>query len=848
MPVLIQSTNVQSVKFVTIILTALLILVAGHPTLAQTKTATITGVVIDEEDEPVSGVSVVILGRQSGTTTTDSGAFRLEVPAGRAFALTFSHTAFHELQKSFMLSSGEEEHQIFRLYRTDKILETVVVRDERFRKETGLVRMNPTAATVLPSATGGVEGLIKVLVGSNNELTSQYSVRGGNYDENLVYLNGFEVYRPYLTRSGQQEGLSLINPELVKNISFYNGGFQARHGDKISSVLEIEYKQPRRFAGSAYISLLEQGFHLEGSSAKNNLSWLAGVRTKTNRNLLGRQETKGNYVPSASDAQMLLTWKISEKFSLEALGIVSVSDFELVPESAQKTQTIITPQFSANMGLDIFFEGREKDRYRSNLAGLTLRHSPRKHLNLQWLASRYDDRENEHFDIIGAYIFGERGFDKSKPDFGQITNPLGAGVFQNYARNELRLQLYNISHKGSLQQGNHFMQWGAGWGHYIIRDRLDEWEMLDSAGYSLPHTPGNLVLKNVLQSSAALNTSRFDGFIQDNIRLGSRDHDVFLQGGVRFNYNTLNKEFLVSPRSQISYKPNWKRDIVFKASAGFYAQPPFYRELRRPDGTLNKDIKSQKSWQFVAAIDYNTRFGERPLRITSEAYYKKLWDVISYNLDNVRLTYSGENDAHAYAAGIETRIYTELVKDAESWLSVNVSRTMENLTDDYFFLYTNAAGEVIGSQTEDRIVADSIRSEIGWIRRPSDRLITVGLFLQDYLSTNKNFKVHLNLIYGSNMTYSIPDNPRFRNALILDPYFRVDVGFSALLLSQKQQRRSHAPFRAFDNIWASLEIFNLIDRSNVISYHLIKDFANNTFSIPNRLTPRLVNFKLLARF
>lgn len=815
---------------------------------SQKKSGFISGLVIDENEDPVAGVSVTILGRQQGIVTSDSGTFRIQVPASRAFALVLTHTGYQELQRNFLLSEGEEEYQVFKLFNAGKILEGVTVSDERFRQQTGLVRMNPKDAIMIPSVSGGVEGLIKIIVGSNNELTSQYTVRGGNYDENLIYINDFEIFRPYLIRNGQQEGLSFINPELVKNINFYNGGFQAKYGDKISSVLDIKYKEPQRFGGSAYISLLEQGLHLEGISLNKKFSWLAGARTKTNRNLLSSQETKGNYVPSASDLQAFLTWQLSAKLRLEALGILSVSSFELFPESAQKSSAVVTPIFTSNLGLDIYFEGQERDRYRSNLGGLTLTHAIHDKLKIKWQVSSYDDRENENFDILGAYLFGERGFDKTKPEFGKIVNPLGAGVFQNYARNELHIQILNVSHKGSLSKASHFVQWGAGWERQFINDHLYEWEMLDSAGYSLPYIPGTVKMKNFLQSDGKLESSRLNGFVQDNIRMGNEKHDFMIQAGVRFNYNDLNEEILISPRALVSYKPDWKRDIVFKASGGVYDQPPFYREMRRPDGSINKDLKAQKSTQFTAGIDYNTRYGERPLRITAEAYYKSLRDVVSYDLENLRLLYSGENDARAYAAGIETRLFTELVKDAESWLSINVSRTMENLKDDHYFIYTNAAGEVITAETDDQVVADSTRHDIGWIRRPSDRLLTIGLFLQDYLSTNKNFKVHLNMIYGSNMTYSIPDNARFRNALILDPYFRVDVGFSALLLSEKSTRRAHTPFRSFENIWASLELFNVIDRSNVISYQLVKDFANNTFSIPNRLTPRLINFKLLARF
>jgi hypothetical protein len=815
---------------------------------AQKKTAFVSGKVIDENENPIDGVTVTILGKQNGILTSDSGNFRIKVPAEKAFALVFSYSGFSDQQKNFYLSDGEEEQLTVKLTRKSKTLETVVITDEKERKETGLIKINPKSAASLPGATGGVEGLIKTLVGSNNELTSQYSVRGGNYDENLIYVNDFEIYRPYLVRNGQQEGLSFINPELVKNIDFYNGGFQAKYGDKISSVLDIQYKTPVSFGGSVYVSPLEQGLNLEGSSKSKKLTWLVGVRNKTNKNLLSSQETKGNYVPSASDFQANLTYRISQKLQLEILGIISGSKFSLIPQSAQKSTAVFSPLFTADIGLDIFFEGQEKDSYRSNLIGVSVIQNVNKKVKLKWMVSRYGDNENENFDITGAYLFGERSFDKTKPDFGKITNPLGAGIFQNYARNALNIRVYNISHKGSYAIGKHFLQWGAGIDHTIINDHLNEWEYQDSAGYSLPFSPNQINLSNVLKSNANLTIDKYSGYLLDNIRLSHTVTQVTLQAGVRFNYNSLNKEFLISPRAQISYKPDWKRDIIFKASAGIYDQPPFYREMRRYDGAINTALKSQKSIQYVAGFDYNLSNTNRPLRITTEAYYKSLWDVDPYDIDNVRIRYFGENDARAYATGIETRIFTELVKDAESWFSIGISQTKENIDNDFYYTYKNAEGETISAKITDQVVADSIKTNVGWIRRPSDRLITMGLFLQDYLSTNKNFKVHLNMIYGSNMSYNIPNSVKYRNALIIEPYIRFDVGFSALLLSEKSLRRSHSPFRSFENIWASLEVFNLIDRANIISYQLIKDFNNNTFSIPNRLTPRLINFKLLARF
>ncbi len=827
---------------------SVILLLVAFSGFAQKKTAYVSGKVIDENENPLPRVSVTILGRQSGIITSDSGTFRVQVPAERAFALVFSYSGYRDEQRNFYLSTNEEEHLTVKMQPGGKVLNPVVINNDKERTETGLIRINPKNTTTLPSATGGVEGLIKILVGSNNELTSQYSVRGGNYDENLIYINDFEIYRPYLVRNGQQEGLSFINPELSKNISFYNGGFQARYGDKISSVLDIQYKKPSSFAGSAYVSLLEQGFHLESSSKNDKLTFLLGVRSKTNKDLLSSQEVKGNYVPSSSDLQAYLTYRLTRKLQLEALGIVSGSKFTLIPESAQKSSAVFSPLFTADLALDIYFEGQEKDNYNTNLVGLSLIQFINKRIKLKWMVSHFGDKENENFDITGAYLFGERNFDKSSSAYGQITNPLGAGLYQDYARNGLTIDVYNVSHKGTYDIGKHFIQWGAGVDHTIIHDKLNEWEYQDSAEYSLPYNPNQLNLSSVLKSKENLLVDKYNGYVQDNLRLGDSVRNVTLEAGIRFNYNSLNKEFLVSPRAQVSYKPEWKRDIVFKAAAGIYDQPPFYREMRRYDGTINTALKSQKSWQVVAGFDYNIAAANKPMRITTEAYYKSLWDVDIYDIDNVRIRYYGNNNATAYAAGIETRLYTELVKDAESWFSISIGRTKEKIDNDYYYTYLNAAGQQITSQTQDQVVADSVKNEMGWVRRPTDRLLTLGLFLQDYLTTNKNFKVHFSLIYGSNMPYNIPGSVKYRNALIIEPYIRADIGFSALLLSDKSLRRSHSPFRGFDNIWASLEVFNLIDRANVISYQLIKDFANDTFTIPNRLTPRLVNFKLLARF
>ncbi len=815
----------------------------------QTRSAIISGRVIDENDKPLSKVSVVILGRSTGLTTNDSGQFSIKVPAGRSFALVFSYTGYNEVQRNFFLSEAEEEKITVQMERGSKTLQDVVISDEKERTETGLTKINPKSALALPSTTGGVEGMIKILVGSNNELTSQYSVRGGNYDENLIYINDFEVFRPYLVRSGQQEGLSFINPELAKNINFYTGGFQAKYGDKMSSVLDIQYKKPTGFGGSAYVSLLEQGLHVEGAAKKGKISYLLGIRNRSNKNLLKSQETLGAYIPSATDVQAFVTYKLNEKVQLEILGTYSVTKFTLFPESAQKTTSVFSPLFTANLGLDIQFEGQERDGYKTNLIGLSVIHTPNKKLKLKWMLSRFQNKENENFDIAGQYLFGDRDFDNTSSTYGQIVNPLGAGYYQNYGRNELNINVYNASLKGSYSAGRHFIQFGNSIEQANIEDRLKEWEYQDSAGYSLPHNPAQLNLFRSLNATADLSIQKYSGYIQDNIHFGKNNRDITLQAGVRYNYNSLNKEFLISPRMQVSFKPTWKRDVIFKLAAGAYHQPPFYRELRRYDGTLNTNVKAQKSYQVVAGMDYNFKgFESRPFRISTEAYYKSMRSVDVYDIDNVKIRYAGNNNAKAYATGFEARLFGELVQGAESWLSIGIMQTKEDLDNDFYYQYKNAAGEIITAKSTDQVAVDSIKNTVGYVRRPTDRLITAGLYLEDYLTTNKNFKFHLNLIYGSNMSYNIPNSVKYRNALTIEPYIRVDVGFSAQLLSEKSKRRSHSPFRSFDNIWASFEVFNLIDRRNTISYQLIKDFANNVYSIPNRLTPRLVNFKIVGRF
>ncbi len=810
------------------------------PLLAQKSGAVISGKILDENENPLAKVSIVLLGRESGLVSSDSGTFSMHVPADKAFALVFSYTGYKSLQQNFILNDKEEERIVIRMERAISSLPGVTVTDDRDRKEPGLIRINPKDAINIPTPIGGIESLIKVYVGSNNELTSQYSVRGGNYDENLIYVNDYEIFRPYLVSNAQQEGLSFINPEMTRNVNFYNGGFQAKYGDKISSVLDIQYKKPVEFGGSAYIGLLEQGLELEGTSKNKRFSYIVGARNRSFSNILSSQETKGDYIPSSADVQGLFSYQLNPKNSLELFTVYSQTSFNLIPQSSQLSTAVFSPYFTADLGLDIFFSGQEKDKYKTGLVGLTWNQQINKNLKLKWMLSTFSDIESQNYDITGDYLFGERDFDKSSPTFGQIVNPLGVGSNQNYARDNLNIHLYSFAHKGYLNKENQFLQWGVGAELQTIHDQLHEWVYEDSVGYSLPYQPDSLSLNNVVNGNNNLQIGRFTGFFQDNISF-KNDHAFTLQAGARLNYNTFTRQLLFSPRMGISWKPpNSKKDIVYKAAVGIYDQPPFYRELRAPDGTINPAVKAQQSFQATAGFDINFHQDEKPFRLSVEAYYKDLWNVNPYNINNVSIQYFATNNAKAYAVGVEGRLFANLVKDAESWISIGVMQTKEKISGATYYDYT------LDSLNKP---LDSTLVHQGWIRRPSDRLLTLGMFIQDYLSTNKNFKVYLNLIYGSNLPYSVPGSVKYRDALIIDPYIRADVGFSALLLdNDKSNRRSHNPFRKLDNIWATLEIFNVIDRENTISYLFVKDFSNVTYAMPQRLTPRVLNLKLVTRF
>lgn len=799
---------------------------------AAAQNAKLYGTVTDEQGTGIDLVTIAVEGTGFGTMSKPDGKYEFDVPAGTRITVVFSNVSFGLEKKNLTLQPGERRQLDMRMKSSAHDLGVFTKTDDRSRYEAGAVQINSKKANELPSTIGGIEGILKTFVGTNNELTSQYNVRGGNYDENLVYVNDFEIYRPFLTRSGQQEGLSFINADLVSGVNFSIGGFQARYGDKMSSVLDVTYRRPTEVSGGAMVSLLGASAHLQGISNNEKLTYLVGVRQKSNQYLLQAQPTKGVYNPSFTDVQGLLNYRFNDKWEMEAIANYARNRFIFYPEEMTSSFGVINQAYQ----LRVFYQGGEIDQFDSRFGGISTTYHPNERLKLKLLASGFQTNEQETYDIGGEYLLGELETDLGKDNFGQIKTFLGTGIIQQYARNYLKVNVGNLAHRGSYNAGKHYVYWGADANFTSISDKLHEWERRDSAGFTQPYNPEDLVMMRLYRSSSTFDYTRLSGFVQDNFRW-SDSVDLTFSAGVRANYSMLNNELVISPRVQIAYKPEWKRDIIFKLAGGLYAQPPFYREMRDLDGNVNKDLKAQKSMHIVAGTDYNFKMYKRPFKITSEVYYKQLWDVVPYEYDNVRIRYFGKNNAKGYAYGGEVRLYGDLVKDATSWVSIGVMKTMEDVTDDQIILKG-----VNGT--------DSAIIKPGYVPRPTDQRFMLGMYFEDYLPRNKNFKTHLNLMYSSGLPFGPPDKQRYGDTLRLPAYKRVDIGFSALLLDPaKRNRPYHSFYRNLNSIWLSVEVFNLLGIQNTLSYSWIQDqTTNKIYAVPNRLTSRLLNVKLVVNF
>jgi len=815
----------------------------------------ITGRVTDENNEPVELVNVSIFGYPGGTTTAADGSYSLQVPAAKNLKIVFSFIGYKSDTAYVKISAGEKLRVNRSIVSTATELESVVIEDRQIRN-TNLTRIDPRTVNALPAASGGIEALLKTMPGvvSNNELSSQYSVRGGNYDENLVYVNDIEIYRPFLVRSGQQEGLSFLNSDLVSSVLFSAGGFEARYGDKLSSVLDIKYKHPTKFAASASASLLGASAHMEGISKNKRFTYLAGARYKTNQYFLNTLDTKGSYKPVFIDLQSLLTYKLHEKLELSVLGYISSNNYNLVPESRQTNfGTYFTP-----LRLTIYFDGHEVDKYDSRMGAITLTQKPTKNLQVKWIASAYNSKETESFDILAEYYIAELQNLPDANDSIEVIETKGIGGFLNHARNQLNINVLNAENRYSYSKGNSYALWGIKYQREMISDRINEWQLIDSAGFSIPNNPGipgqqgnltDFVLNYHLQTDTSFNSNRYSAFAQNTWTLDGDSTDLAFTAGVRFQYWDFNKQFIVSPRASVSYKPNWEKDIMLRFSAGYYYQPPFYRELRNLEGVVNPALRAQKSIQFVAGSDWHFKAWGRPFKYVTEVYYKYLTDLVPYQVDNVRIQYLGINGSKGYAYGIDMKVNGDFVKGVESWASLSIMKTAEDLYNDHYTEYYNAEGEVIHKGiTTDIVVADSATVFPGYIPRPTDQRITFGLFFQDFLPMNPTFKMNIGLYFGSGLPTGAPNTPLYTHTFRLPPYRRIDIGLSKQIIGGEALQPKNGFFKGFKSLWVTAEILNLLQVDNTISYTFVRDFNNNQYGVPNYLTPRQINIKIGAEF
>lgn len=794
---------------------------------AQEALATLKGQVKDADGQAFKDAHCGFQGTNIGSSTSSDGQFEFKVPSG-TYTFQVGALGFENYTKKIHLKAGEVKSINVKLIAKEIALKTFEKKDDSRKTEAGTIYIDPGKAKQIAGPIGGIEGILKTLVGSTNELTSQYSVRGGNYDENLVYVNDFEIYRPFLVRSGQQEGLSFVNPDLTQGVQFSVGGFQAKYGDKMSSVLDVSYKKPTKFGGSAMASVLGASLHLEGATKNKKLTYLFGARQKSNQFLLKSQPTQGIYTPSFTDIQTLLHYQINPHWESELILNYARNRFSFIPQESTSSFGVLNKAYQLKM----FYNGSEIDQFDSRFGGYSLTYRPNEDLKLKFLVSAFQTNEKETYDINGEYILGELETDLGKANFGQTKYNLGTGVIQDYARNYLKVGVITAAHRGAYSAGKHYIQWGADVTQLQIEDKLHQFQRRDSAGFTQPFSKDSLTMHTLYHASNNISTYRLAAFIQDNFKF---QDTVKYTGsfGTRVQYNALNNELLFSPRIQLGFKPYWKKDFSFRFASGIYNQAPFYRELRDLQGHTNLQVKAQKSFHLVAGTEYNFKVGNSPFKFTSEFYYKNLWDLVPYEYDGIKIRYYGRNDGKGYAYGGELRLYADLVKDATSWISIGMMKTEERVLQHF----TNAAGN-------DSAVYSA------FIPRPTDQRLMIAMYFQDYLRQNKNFRVHLNLMYGTGLPFGPPDGNRVGDILRMPSYKRVDIGFSALLLDgSKANRPAYSYFKNFKSIWASVEIFNLLDIQNTLSYNWVQDQSSNKiFAVPNRLTSRMLNFKLAVEF
>ena len=794
---------------------------------------TIKGKISDVKNIPLPAVNISIIDLKGGITSDNNGFYSISIKPNRSHVVAYSFVGYEtEKVRIPMLKKGQEYILNIILKESNTLLDDIIVKDQKSRKN-NLSRIKTKHVEVIPGSSGGIESVLKTLPGvsSANELSSQYSVRGGNFDENLVYVNGIEVYRPFLIHSGQQEGLSFVNSDLVGSILFSAGGFSAKYGDKMSSVLDIKYKQPKKISSSVSMSLLGGSAHLEGISKNRRLSYLLGLRHKSNQYLLNSLDTEAEYRPRFSDLQTFINYKLNTNWDISFLSNISSNQYQMIPQDRNTD----FGTFNEALRLTIFFEGQELDKYQTYFGALSTKYNPNTKVKLELTASAFQTYEEENFDILGEYWLYQLDNNLGSDNFGDVAFDRGVGKYINHARNSLDARVLNFSHKGNYSEKDKNINWGLKFQNEKIDDKISEWTLIDSAGFTLPHpydsiglpsNPNQQVLMNeLLKTDISISSFRQSGYLEYSQDI----NNLSLNAGTRSSYWSYNEELLVSPRISLAYAPNWEKDVVFRLASGIYYQSPFYRELRYPSGEVNQNIKSQKSVHYVLGSDYLFYKWGRPFKWITEIYYKKLDDLIPYKVDNVRIQYLAENNSKGYATGIDLKINGEFVSGVESWASLSIMKTEEDIIGDS---YIDENGNTVYP---------------GYIARPTDQRVNFSLFFQDYIPGNMNYKMHLNMIYGSGLPFGPPKSEKYQDILRIPDYRRVDIGFSAVLKSENKRSRLRF-MNILNSAWLSAEVFNLLDINNTVSYLWVSDVGGRQYAVPNYLTRRQVNLKLVLRF
>lgn len=840
--------------------TALVLLFLLHSVWASAQnTGILRGTVRDSLGNTLPAANVVFVGTTRGVVSDDRGRYEIAIPADSSVSIRWSYTGLIPQEKEIRLAAGEQRTLNIALRLIT--LGTTTIEGTRRQREEGLEPIDPRYTRFNPSVQGGVEALLSGQLGvaSRNELSAGYNVRGGNFDENLVYVNDIEVYRPFLARAGQQEGLSFPNPDMIERIQFSPGGFEARYGDKMSSVLDIQYKRPKTFAGSAMASLLGGAIHLENTMLNKRLRQVSGFRYRTNTLILNGLDTKGQYRPKYTDLQTYWTYDLTDKIELGFLGLYSSNRYGVVPEDRETEYG----SFNQALRFTAFFEGQEVTRFETLFGALSANVQASKNTRLKFTASAFNTVESERFDVLSEYFLDELERDPASSQYGEVKQNLGIGRSLKHARNDLDATVITFAHKGYMQLPHSYLQWGADVRSEVINDKLSEWTVIDSADFSIPLNSGeDLELNYALKSRLNLESIRASAYVQNAWRWDrGGDRWWTLIAGVRAQHWTYNGQTVTSPRARLTYHPGWKtvvpsgdstttvdRDFSFWFATGLYYQPPFYREVRRLDGTLNPDIQAQRSIHFVLGMDRRFTIWERPFKFTTEAYYKDLSNIIPYELDNVRIRYYGANLAKGFATGVDFKLNGEFIEGIESWVGASVMSIQEDLYNDSYTKRYNAAGElIVPGFTFDKVATDSIVVQPGWIPRPTDQRVNVAFFFQDEMPNVPTLKVHLNVNFGTGVPFGPPSANRYADTLRTTLYRRVDIGFSKQLLGAKGQEKNGF-LGSINNMWVSFEVFNLLNINNTITHTWIQSVDGREYSIPDYLTPRRYNLKLIAWF